>query len=108
MQSFKLFANGLDRERFETMADLYSIFIATETLERAYIRDAVSHSEYDAFLLLLLFFIFRYTSTCSKLIAQYKTSISSLGHNFDIRDFVRDFNVGFLQECSKPSQLLRP
>lgn len=28
------------------MADLFSIFIATENLEKAYIRDTISHEEY--------------------------------------------------------------
>lgn len=44
-QEIRLFSTNQDRETFETMADLYSIFIATENLEKAYIRDTVNHDE---------------------------------------------------------------
>lgn len=41
-----LHSNAQEREQFETMADLFSIFQATENLEKAYIRDAISADEY--------------------------------------------------------------
>ncbi|PJF17102.1 hypothetical protein PSACC_03090, partial [Paramicrosporidium saccamoebae] len=37
----RLYTSNQERESFETMADLYSIFIATENLEKAYIRDTI-------------------------------------------------------------------
>lgn len=70
------------------MADLYSIFIATENLEKAYIRDAISAEEYPYIFLLL-----RYSSACYKLIAQYKTSVQSLGSAFEINEFIRIYDV---------------
>jgi ESCRT-I complex subunit VPS28 len=43
--SMKAYSNPHEREVVETMADIYSIFIAVENLEKAYIRDSVSHEE---------------------------------------------------------------
>jgi ESCRT-I complex subunit VPS28 len=42
----KLFTNNRGREKYENLADLYSILVATEHLERAYIRDSISSQEY--------------------------------------------------------------
>jgi len=43
----RLFRSSKEREKWENLADLYSIFIATENLEKSYIRDFVSADEYD-------------------------------------------------------------
>lgn len=51
VKEVKLFNSNEERERVETMADLYSIFVATESLEKAYIRDAVSKEEYECSML---------------------------------------------------------
>ena len=48
-----------ERFRDEKLSDLYSIILATEHLESAYVRDAVTASDYG--------------KACSKLIAQFKT-----------------------------------
>lgn len=47
-----------ERDALETQADLYAIILATEHLERAYARDAISHQEYS--------------TECKKLIGQFK------------------------------------
>ncbi len=47
----------------EAQADLYSILIATEQLERAYVRDLIAPHDY--------------TAACQKLITQYKTILAS-------------------------------
>ena len=75
----ELFSSPQEREAYETMADLYSIFLVTENLEKAYIRDAISADEYTAF--------------CSKLIAQFKTCLHGLGSVFDINDFLYRYDV---------------
>ncbi|RKP00320.1 hypothetical protein CXG81DRAFT_13377 [Caulochytrium protostelioides] len=58
----KLYTSAQERESYENLADLYSIIVAVEQLERAYIRDAVPAAEY--------------TTACQKLIAQYKTALN--------------------------------
>lgn len=42
----KLYGSLKEREETDIMADLYSIFMATENLEKAYIRDLVTADEY--------------------------------------------------------------
>lgn len=60
----KLFENAKERRRVEELADLYSIVKATESLEVAYSRDALSSTEY--------------AETCTKLISQFKSTESAL------------------------------
>lgn len=40
-----------EREMYETMADLFSIFLATESLEKSYIRDVIPSDEYNHILI---------------------------------------------------------
>lgn len=44
-ETVKLYTNNRERERLETMADLYAIFVAMEALEKAFIRDSISADE---------------------------------------------------------------
>lgn len=53
-----------DRERLDNLADLYSIIIAVEHLERAYLRDALPQQ--------------LYTNLLNKLISQYQTASSNV------------------------------
>lgn len=81
-ERIKLFENIKDRERFENMADLYSIITTTEHLEKAYVRDSVSSEPY--------------TKHCNKLIAQFKTL------NPIVKDYVpniENFIVDFKMDC---------
>ena len=59
--------NAQDRQRFDEMADLYSIIVATEQLEQAFVRDAVNNKDYE--------------KECNKLIAQFKTLRDSLSES---------------------------
>ncbi|KAI9207436.1 VPS28 protein-domain-containing protein [Polychytrium aggregatum] len=61
-QEVRLFNSNPEREAYESMADLFSIIVATEQLEKAYLRDTVSTQEY--------------TPACLKLISQFKTAIN--------------------------------
>jgi ESCRT-I complex subunit VPS28 len=53
-----------DREKLDNLADIYSIIVATEHLERAYLRDALTQQSY----ILLL----------NKLISQYHTASENI------------------------------
>ncbi|KAI9026838.1 vacuolar protein sorting-associated [Hyaloraphidium curvatum] len=81
----RLFTTSQERQRYENMADFYALFVAMEHLEKAYVRDAISHEEYPR--------------TCSKLLAQYKTSLNLLlessGELVDrfIEGFMRDYKL---------------
>ena len=67
------------KESNEIFADIYSIIVAIEGLEKAFIKDALMLEEY--------------TAACSKLIAQFKTGASLLGANFKLEKFVRDYQL---------------
>lgn len=56
---------------YESLAEIYSIIVTLDGLEKAYIKDAVTEAEY--------------TETCSRLLKQYK---SSLGDDTVAREFV--------------------
>eukprot|EP00268_Persea_americana_P018152 TRINITY_DN1897_c0_g2_i1.p1 TRINITY_DN1897_c0_g2~~TRINITY_DN1897_c0_g2_i1.p1 ORF type:complete len:167 (+),score=23.62 TRINITY_DN1897_c0_g2_i1:433-933(+) len=60
----KLWNDKREREMYDNFADLYAIIKATEKLEKAYVRDIISSSDYEP--------------ECLKLIAQFKTLASSL------------------------------
>ncbi|KAH7545925.1 hypothetical protein FEM48_Zijuj01G0145900 [Ziziphus jujuba var. spinosa] len=60
----KLWNDKREREMYDNFAELYAIIKATEKLEKAYIRDIISSSEYEA--------------ECLKLIAHFKTLASTL------------------------------
>lgn len=75
--SVKLAASNQERQMYDNMADLYSIIVATEHLERQYIKDTIAAPEY--------------TAICLRLIAQFKTAASLV--NTDISDFVRRFGI---------------
>lgn len=62
------------------MSEIYGIFVATDQLERMWVRDSISAEEYS--------------TTCSKLITQYKTAVNFMGKNFDIeKDFLLPFSI---------------
>lgn len=45
-EEVRLFRTLKEREEIDILADLYSIFMATEGLEKAYIRDIARSEEY--------------------------------------------------------------
>jgi ESCRT-I complex subunit VPS28 len=56
--------NRRERELYDEQANLYAIIVATEHLERAYARDAISANEY--------------TSNCKKLLSQFRLAEKGL------------------------------
>ena len=57
-EEVELYQNSKERQAYDDQATLYAIILATEHLERAYARDAISQQEY--------------TSECNKLISQFR------------------------------------
>lgn len=60
----KLWNDKREREMYDNFAELYAIIKATEKLEKAYVRDIISSSDYE--------------TECFKLIAHFKTLASTL------------------------------
>lgn len=64
MGEIKMYENSKEREHLERLADLYSIIKATDLLEAAYSRDAITPAEY--------------TDACNRLISQFKATEKGL------------------------------
>ncbi|KAJ1913089.1 Vacuolar protein-sorting-associated protein 28 [Tieghemiomyces parasiticus] len=80
LEEVKLFQSLAERERYENMAELYAIIVATEQLERAYVKDWVSQADY--------------TPACSKLIAQYKSILNLVSNDVpDVQKFMADYKL---------------
>jgi len=79
-QEVKLYNSNLERERLDTLADLYSIIVAVEHLEKAYIKSSISFEEY--------------TPACSNLIAQFKTCQNLLGDSvLNVQHFMNEYKL---------------
>eukprot|EP00928_Gymnodinium_smaydae_P086721 TRINITY_DN71165_c0_g1_i1.p1 TRINITY_DN71165_c0_g1~~TRINITY_DN71165_c0_g1_i1.p1 ORF type:complete len:341 (+),score=95.23 TRINITY_DN71165_c0_g1_i1:91-1113(+) len=66
-----------ERRDGSMLAELYSIFIATEHLERAFVKSLVSVEDYER--------------NCSQLITQFKTLQNGLRDRYpDLRDFIQE------------------
>mmetsp|Transcript_10255 Transcript_10255/g.15381 ORF Transcript_10255/g.15381 Transcript_10255/m.15381 type:complete len:218 (+) Transcript_10255:3-656(+) len=82
MGEIKLFETSKERKSLEDLADLYSIIRATESLETAYSRDAITPSEY--------------AESCKRLISQFKTTEVALVSSKAIisaENFIREYQV---------------
>ncbi len=80
-EEVKLFRNAKEREKYDNMADLYSIVNTLQNLEKAYIWDCVTPKEY--------------TAACSKCLVQYKVAFKQVqGSEFpNIDAFVKKFRL---------------
>jgi len=79
-QEVKLYNSNLERERLDTLADLYSIIVAVEHLEKAYIKSSISFEEY--------------TPACSNLISQFKTCQNMLGDSvLNVQHFMNEYKL---------------
>lgn len=48
-QEVELYESSKEREAYDNLADLYAVILATEHLERAYARDAITREEVGAY-----------------------------------------------------------
>lgn len=88
MEEVKLFRLPSERERYDNMADCYSLVQTIQCLEKAYIKDAVTAKEY--------------TAACSKLLTQFKAAFKQIDREFRTpEEFLKKYRF----EC--PSALER-
>lgn len=88
LEEVRLFRLPSERERFDNLADCYSLINTIQCLEKAYIKDAVTSKEY--------------TAACSKLLTQYKAAFKQIDKEFgSAEQFLRKYKF----EC--PSALER-
>ncbi|UJR14547.1 hypothetical protein I4U23_001543 [Adineta vaga] len=87
-EEVRLWKNPRQRERYDNMADVFSIITTLQALEKAYIKDLVEPVEY--------------TRHCEKLIAKFTAAFRQIESDFSrIEDFARKYKL----DC--PAALLR-
>ncbi|KAJ5578712.1 Vacuolar protein sorting-associated protein Vps28, partial [Penicillium hispanicum] len=91
-EEVKLVSSSGERDLYESLAEIYSIIVTLDGLEKAYIKDVVTEAEY--------------TETCTRLLKQYK---SSLGDESVAREFVdlETFKRTWGLECPRATERLR-
>ncbi|KAL4752477.1 hypothetical protein BDW72DRAFT_202327 [Aspergillus terricola var. indicus] len=91
-EEVKLASSSAERDLYESLAEIYSIIVTLDGLEKAYIKDVVTEAEY--------------TETCTRLLKQYK---SSLGDDTVVREFVdlETFKRTWELECPRATERLR-
>lgn len=75
----RLSHSNSDRERVAELANLYSLILALDYLERAHVRDAVSPQEYHP--------------ACTRLLSQYKTILHLVGSNPSLDEFMNQYRL---------------
>ena len=83
-EEVKLSSTAAEREKIDSLAEIYSIIRTIDGLEKAYIKDAVTEQEY--------------TQLCSKLLKQYKSILSddTVNKEFgDLETFTRAWDVRY-------------
>ena len=89
-QEVRLANNATERDLYESLAEIYSIIITLEALERAYLKDSILESEY--------------TETCSRLLKQYKSNLAdeTVARSFgDLEKFKMQWDVRRRGQWSK-------
>ncbi|KAL4873831.1 hypothetical protein BDV12DRAFT_182157 [Aspergillus spectabilis] len=91
-EEVKLTSSSAERDLYESLAEIYSIIVTLDGLEKAYIKDVITEAEY--------------TETCTRLLKQYK---SSLGDDTVAKEFVdlENFKRTWGLECPRATERLR-
>ncbi|KAL2798815.1 VPS28 protein-domain-containing protein [Aspergillus keveii] len=91
-EEVKLSSSSAERDLYESLAEIYSIIVTLDGLEKAYIKDVVTEAEY--------------TETCTRLLKQYK---STLGDDTVAREFgdLETFKRTWGLECPRATERLR-
>ncbi|XP_048763511.1 vacuolar protein sorting-associated protein 28 homolog isoform X1 [Ostrea edulis] len=82
-EEVKLSKSAREREKYDNMAELYAVINTLQSLEKAYIKDAVQPKEY--------------TAACSKLLVQYKAAFKLVKGDFaTVEQFMKKYRL----DCS--------
>ncbi|CAG2193901.1 vacuolar protein sorting-associated protein 28 homolog isoform X1 [Mytilus edulis] len=79
-EEVKLYRTARDREKYDNMADLYAVINTLQSIEKAYIKDAIQAKEY--------------TAACSKLLVQYKIAFKQVQSEFKtVEEFMKKYRL---------------
>lgn len=83
-EEVKLSTTTVERDLHESLAEIYSIIVTLDALEKAYLKDSIKDVDY--------------TETCSRLLKQYKSNLvdETVSKAFkEIESFKREWSVWF-------------
>jgi ESCRT-I complex subunit VPS28 len=92
-EEVKLATNNAQRDLYDNLAEIYSVIVTLDALEKAYLKDSVPESEYS--------------DACERLLKQYKAIIGdeTVQKSFgDLETFKQAWEVG---DDAKPIKLQR-
>ncbi|KIY51870.1 ESCRT-1 complex, Vps28 subunit [Fistulina hepatica ATCC 64428] len=79
-EEVRLYTTHAEREKYGLLANLFAIVVSLDYLERAYVRDAVTATEYSP--------------ACTRLLSQYKTMLKLVSDDVSsIEDFMARYNM---------------
>jgi ESCRT-I complex subunit VPS28 len=81
-QEVKLATTSAARDLYESLAEVYSIIVTLDAVERAYLKDSITDEEY--------------TQACQRLLNQYKSNLqdAAVSSAFgDLESFMQEWNV---------------
>jgi hypothetical protein len=81
-QEVKLSTTNAERDLYDSLAEIYSIIITLDALEKAYLKDSIAEADY--------------TGTCSRLLKQYKSNLANetVARAFgDLDSFAKEWQV---------------
>jgi hypothetical protein len=87
-----LYRSAKDRRKYDDLADLYAIIKATEHLEKCYARDSITQEQY--------------TSTCLKLISQFRSTEAALVADGTLNGSVEAFLEEYGVDCPRAVERL--
>ncbi|KAH7391099.1 VPS28 protein-domain-containing protein [Phaeosphaeria sp. MPI-PUGE-AT-0046c] len=91
-EEVKLSTTNAERDLNDSLAEIYSIIITLDALEKAYLKDSITETDY--------------TGTCSRLLKQYKSNLANetVARAFgDLDSFAREWHM----ECPRAIERLR-
>ncbi|KAF2707286.1 VPS28-domain-containing protein [Pleomassaria siparia CBS 279.74] len=91
-EEVKLSSTSTERDLYDSLAEIYSIIITVDALEKAYLKDSITEDDY--------------TETCSRLLKQYKSNLAdeTVARAFgDLETFKREWDM----ECPRATERLR-
>jgi ESCRT-I complex subunit VPS28 len=83
-QEVKLSTTNAERDLNDSLAEIYSIIITLDALEKAYLKDSIAEADY--------------TGTCSRLLKQYKSNLANetVARAFgDLDSFAKEWQVRY-------------
>ncbi|KAF2112189.1 VPS28 protein-domain-containing protein [Lophiotrema nucula] len=91
-EEVKLSTTSTERDLYDSLAEIYSIIVTLDALEKAYLKDSINEGDY--------------TEACSRLLKQYKSNLAdeTVARTFgDLESFKREWDL----ECPRATERLR-